>query len=359
VGGLGIDGLGGQDGRVRTSAVAHLGGMWAWDPVEITSDLGALNDGGRWAVVLPYTGKPVLVRFAHWSVTSPLESHGPWSGVEAASWTSSLSEDDYMAGVRRIQDYIAQGEVYQANLCRVLTAEVRANDDVVALHRMLIEGNPAPYASMISVPEVDLHVVCASPELFLRREGDVLSSGPIKGTAASPSLLLDKDLSENVMIVDLVRNDLSRVAKTGTVRVPDLLRIEEHPGLVHLVSDVECRLASRTAWSSIVEATFPPGSVTGAPKSSALRIIDECETAPREVYCGGVGWIDADRNAAEIAVAIRTFWVRDGQIRFGTGAGITWGSDPYGEWQETELKARRLCGLASQAVPASRTTSIR
>jgi para-aminobenzoate synthetase component 1 len=351
--------LEGQYGRVQRSAVAHLGGMWAWEPVEITTDLRALAAGGRWAVVLPYSGAPVLVRFAHWSVTSPPENVGPWGGVKLERWCSSLSEDQYIAGVRRIQDYISQGEVYQANLCRVLTADVSESDDVVALHLTLMEGNPAPYASMISVPEVDLHVVCASPELFLRREGDVLSSGPIKGTAASPSLLLDKDLSENVMIVDLVRNDLSRVAKTGTVRVPDLLRIEEHPGLVHLVSDVQCRLVSGTSWQSIVEATFPPGSVTGAPKSSALRVIDECETAEREVYCGAVGWIDADRDAAELAVAIRTFWVRDGRIRFGTGAGITWGSDPYGEWQETELKARRLCALAAQAVPASRTTSIR
>ena len=154
------------------------------------------------------------------------------------------------------------------------------------------------------------------------------------------------------MIVDLVRNDLSRVARTGSVRVPDLLRIEEHPGLVHLVSDVQCGLAEGTQWSEIVDATFPPGSVTGAPKSSALRIINECETSPRDVYCGAVGWIDADRQAAELAVAIRTFWIRDDVLRFGTGAGITWGSEPHGEWQETELKARRLCDIASRSVPA-------
>ena len=157
------------------------------------------------------------------------------------------------------------------------------------------------------------------------------------------------------MIVDLVRNDLSRVAHTGSVRVPDLLRIEEHPGLVHLVSDVQCRLSEGTRWSDIVDATFPPGSVTGAPKSSALRIIDECEGAPRDVYCGAVGWIDADRQAAELAVAIRTFWIRDDVLRFGTGAGITWGSDPHGEWQETELKARNLCDIASRPVPAHRS----
>jgi para-aminobenzoate synthetase component I len=337
---------------MRTSALAHLGGLWASDPVEITADLARLDEGGRWAVVVPYDRDPLLVRFAQWSVTPPFESTGSWSGVQPDGWRSSLDEDAYIAGVRRIHEHIAAGEVYQANLCRVLTAELAADDDILALHHSLMSGNPAPYQSMLSIPEVDLHIACASPELFLRREGDVLSSGPIKGTAPTPNLLLDKDFAENVMIVDLVRNDLSRVARTGTVRVPDLLRIEEHPGLVHLVSEVQCHLAANTTWTSIIEATAPPGSVTGAPKSSALRIIDECEAAPRDVYCGGVGWIDADRNAAEIAVAIRTFWIRDNRLHFGTGAGITWGSDPYGEWQETELKARRLCQVAAQPVQA-------
>lgn len=344
---------------MRTSAVAHLGGLWAWDPVEITADLTRLEFGGRWAVVLPYDQDPVLVRFAQWSVTPPFAQIGPWAGVAPASWQTSLDEQDYIAGVRRIQEHIAAGEVYQANLCRVLSAELEADDDILALHHSLMSGNPAPYQSMVSIPEADLHIACASPELFLRREGDLLSSGPIKGTAPSPNLLLEKDFAENVMIVDLVRNDLSKVARTGSVRVPELLRIEEHPGLVHLVSDVQCRLASGARWDSIVEATSPPGSVTGAPKSSALRIIEECEAGPRDVYCGGVGWIDADRNAAELAVAIRTFWIRGNQLHFGTGAGITWGSDPYGEWQETELKARRLCQVASQPVAATVTSFAR
>lgn len=344
---------------MRETAVACVGGMWAHHPVEITSDLTALERGGRWAVVLPYDGEPVLVRFENWSVNPPAERVGPWSGVSLESWRTSLDEIEYINGVRAIQRYIASGDVYQANLTRVLSAEVNPEDDIVALHLALAEGNPAPYRSVISVPEVNLHVACASPELFLRREKDVLLSGPIKGTAPSPPLLLEKDLAENVMIVDLVRNDLSRVAMTGTVRVPDLLRVEEHPGLVHLVSDVECRLKPHVTWADIVEATFPPGSVTGAPKYSALSIIEECETASRDVYCGAVGWVDADRGAAELAVAIRTFWIRGTTLRFGTGAGITWGSDPYGEWQETELKARRLCQIAAQPQPARSAVAAR
>ena len=343
---------------MRSSAVAQVGGMWAWEPDVITSDLDELRSGGRWAVVVPYAGDPVLVHFTQWSVNPPSEPIGPWSGAAVDRWQSSLDEEGYIRGVRRIQEHIGRGEVYQANLCRVLSTPVAAGEDIVALHLALSHGNPAPYQSVISVPEVDVHVACASPELFLRRDGDMLSSGPIKGTAPSPALLLEKDLAENVMIVDLVRNDLSRVAQTGSVRVPDLLRVEEHPGLVHLVSDVECRLRRGVGWQDIFDATFPPGSVTGAPKHSALRIIDAIETAPRDVYCGAVGWIDADRNAAELAVAIRTFWIRGNTLSFGTGAGITWGSDPYGEWQETELKARRLCQIAAApaAVRASSAT---
>lgn len=344
---------------MRTSAVAHLGGLWAWEPEEIATDLAALEGGGRWAVVLPYDRAPILVRFAQWSVSAPSAEVGPWSGVPLDAWRSSLDEDSYIHGVRRIQGHISAGDVYQANLCRVLSAEVQPGDDIIALHLGLMSGNPAPYQSMVSIPEIDLHVACASPELFLRREGDVLRSGPIKGTAPTPNLLLEKDLAENVMIVDLVRNDLSRVARTGTVRVPDLLRIEEHPGLVHLVSDVQCRLTPGSSWVSIVGATFPPGSVTGAPKSTALGIIESCEVGGRDVYCGAVGWIDADRGAAELAVAIRTFWIRGNTVRFGTGAGITWGSDPYGEWQETELKARRLCQIAAQPVEAHSTSFAR
>lgn len=344
---------------MRESAIAHLGGLWAWDPVEITSDLSVLDAGGRWAVVLPYDSKPVLVRFDQWSVSPPFEHVGPWTGVREEDWTSSLDAEAYIAGVRQVQENIAAGEVYQANLCRVLTSEIAPDEDILALHLGLLSGNPAPYQSLISIPEVDLHVACASPELFLRRDADLLRSGPIKGTAPNPALLLDKDFAENVMIVDLVRNDLSRIARTGTVRVPELLRVEEHPGLVHLVSDVQCRLRPEVSWDSIVEATFPPGSVTGAPKSSALRVIQEYEAGPRDVYCGAVGWIDADRRTAELAVAIRTFWIRRNRLHFGTGAGITWGSDPYGEWQETELKARRLCQVAAQPVAATAISFVR
>lgn len=156
------------------------------------------------------------------------------------------------------------------------------------------------------------------------------------------------------MIVDLVRNDLSQVAQVGSVEVSGLLETEQHPGLVHLVSYVSARLASGTTWRDIADATFPPGSISGAPKSSALRIISELESAPRDVYCGAVGWVDADEGTACLGVAIRTFWIAGGLLHFGTGAGITWASDADAEWRETELKAAHLCSVASRVWQADR-----
>lgn len=187
----------------------------------------------------------------------------------------------------------------------------------------------------------------ASLELFLRRDGRRVASAPIKGTGWTVADLSAKDVAENVMIVDLVRNDLSRVCETGSIAVRDLPAVEKHPGLVHLVSTVTGHLASGVGWPELLAATFPPGSVTGAPKSSALETISDLEPAPRGPYCGAVGWVDADTGQAELAVGIRTFWASQDELRFGTGAGITWGSDPDREWHETELKAERLIGLAS------------
>ena len=196
-----------------------------------------------------------------------------------------------------------------------------------------------------------LEVVTASPELFLRRAGDVVESSPIKGTGRTAADLLPKDEAENVMIVDLVRNDLGRVCATGSIEVASLLEVEEHPGLVHLVSTVRGRLRSDAGWAQLLDATFPPGSVTGAPKSSALQILRELEQSPRGPYCGAIGWVDATHRTAELAVGIRTFWKSEGQLHFGTGAGITWGSDAAREWDETELKAAHLVALASKGSP--------
>jgi anthranilate/para-aminobenzoate synthase component I len=129
--------------------------------------------------------------------------------------------------------------------------------------------------------------------------------------------------------------------------VPDLCTVEAHPGLVHLVSTVTGRLRPGAAWADVLAAAFPPGSVTGAPKLAALDVIAELEPVPRGPYCGAIGWVDADRRQGDLNVAIRTFWLAGGELHLGTGGGITWDSTPAGEWEETELKARRLLAVAA------------
>jgi para-aminobenzoate synthetase component 1 len=329
-----------------TEPFAWFGGRLATGLADVTTDVAALDGSGWWAVVVGFEGDVVCAKFADVR-EAPLPA-APWPGVPLGSWSSSMSRDDYLAGVERIREGIAAGDYYQVNLCRVLSAPLPRGADLAGLARLLAAGNPAPYAGTVSLPAHDLALATASPELFLRRRGDVVESGPIKGTATTPEGLLPKDYAENVMIVDLVRNDLGVVAATGSVEVPALCAVERHPGLVHLVSTVRATLRPGAGWAELLAAAFPPGSVTGAPKSSALAAIAALEPVGRGPYCGAVGWVDADRRQAELAVGIRTFWARAGRLGFGTGAGITWGSDPAGEWDETELKARRLLAVAAE-----------
>ena len=307
---------------------------------DLTGDARVLDTSGRWIVVQTFEGRLVCARFATAEphVVAPT---APWAPI-TGPWTSSLDEDGYVGAVETVRARIASGDVYQANVCRMLAAALPSPPDLYALAGALARGNPAPYAATVNLPSAGLYVASASPELFLQRDGDVVVSGPIKGTAKTRDGLTGKDEAENVMIVDLVRNDLGRVAVTGSVEVPDLLAVEEHPGLVHLVSRVRARLRPGATWADLLDAAAPPGSVTGAPKSSALRLIRELEPVPRGVYCGAVGWVDADNTRGVLAVAIRTFEWSDGRLLLGTGAGITWASDAHREWEETELKVSRL-----------------
>jgi para-aminobenzoate synthetase component 1 len=339
--------------------LARFGDLVATGLTDVTSDAAALDSSGFWAVCADYEGGPVCARFSDVRrEPAPAPVPGAWRGPGVGDWTSSLGRVAYTAGVRRIREHIAAGEVYQANLCRVLSAPVDPDADVDALTALLARGNPAPFAGTIRLPGHRVEIATASPELFLRRDGRVVESGPIKGTGRTEADLLEKDYAENVMIVDLVRNDIGQVCATGSVTVPDLCVVEKHPGLVHLVSMVRGELRDGAGWPELLAAAFPPGSVTGAPKSSALRIIEALETAPRGPYTGGIGWVDADRGTGELAVGIRTFWIdrAAGELRFGTGAGITWGSDPEAEWRETELKAARLLAVASGTYEASGRT---
>ncbi|HEV6953420.1 MAG TPA: chorismate-binding protein [Promicromonospora sp.] len=343
-------------GRIATDAV---------ECVDVRAEPGRLATG-TWFVVADFEGRARAWRFDRVAdaVTPDPEGGDRWRGPAPADWTTSMDQAAYEAAVRRVRHHVRAGDVYQANVCRVLSAPLPATTqepDARALAARLAAGNPAPHAAAVHVPASSgldpVWVVSASPELYLavRRgpDGTVVGSGPIKGTARTPDGLTEKDRAENVMITDLVRNDLQTVCRPGTVAVTSLLAVEEHPGLVHLVSRVQGTVRDDTArsgvlWRELLDGTFPPGSVSGAPKSSALRIIRELEPVPRGPYCGAVGWVDD--GEASLAVGIRTFWWADHVLRFGTGAGITWGSDPTAEWRETELKAERLVGLASTAV---------
>jgi para-aminobenzoate synthetase component 1 len=203
-------------------------------------------------------------------------------------------------------------------------------------------NNPAPFSSYLRLP--GLEIASASPELFFQRNGDEVKCSPIKGTAKSADFG-EKDSAENVMIVDLIRNDFGQICQVGSVEVPRLLGVEEHPGLFHLVSDVVGQLKENTSWQEIISSLTPAGSISGAPKFSAINLISQVEKVSRGPYCGVIGWSQGDQ--AVMSVGIRLFWsIQDGKLNFGTGAGITWQSDASSEWQETELKANRLISIA-------------
>jgi para-aminobenzoate synthetase component 1 len=271
-----------------------------------------------------------------------------------AHWRSSLSRDDYADRVREILELLAAGECYQVNLTRRLTCDHAL--DPVGLYRALVDGHPAPHAALVrlAVAGEPVGVVSASPELFLRRRGLEIETRPIKGTAVSAARLRRsaKDHAENVMIVDLARNDLGRVCTPGTISVPALCAVEAHPGLHHLVSTVRGRLRDDIGLGALVRATFPPASVTGAPKPRVLQAIEDLEPVRRGVYCGALGWIDTAYDTAELAVAIRTFTISgtgaSGCTHLGVGGGIVADSQPAAEWAETELKAARLLAVAGR-----------
>ncbi|NCV16380.1 MAG: anthranilate synthase component I family protein, partial [Actinobacteria bacterium] len=309
----------------------------------VSSDLESLRRPGFWVVLGSFEGKWRLARFAKVEQQDFPKVELSWSPISDDAWQSTFDKSTYCSYVERIREKISAGEVYQVNACRILSADNKSNPSLLPLAEKIVDENPAKFAAYLNFG--DIQVASASPERFISLQDGVAISSPIKGTSATDEFL-EKDRAENLMIVDLIRNDLSKVAKTGSVTTPRLLATEAHPGLFHLVSDVRAELSDGKDLVDLLLAMSPPGSVSGAPKSSALKIIEENET-PRGPYCGVLGF--SDGNRAELAVGIRIFWQEEDQIlHFGTGAGITWGSDSELEWDETELKARKLIGLTRQ-----------
>jgi len=321
-----------------SEAMFWMRGRLATGLVEISHDPKALDDGGFWAVSTTFEGAFTAARFES-VIAADFPTHA-WEKLEG-QWLSSRSKSRYIEYVESIQTLIAQGWVYQVNACRELSTPFDESRNLRGLFSSILIDNPAPWASYFEAPGIN--IASASPELFLKRTGNRVRTSPIKGTQLpGQSHFGAKDIAENVMIVDLMRNDFGAICEGGTVTVPRLLASEPHPGLVHLVSDIEGDLRAGISWSEIFSTLQPAGSISGAPKSSAISVITENENA-RGPYCGALGWVEGD--ACELSVAIRIFF-KDSALRFGTGAGITWGSIPSDEWEETELKARRLISIA-------------
>lgn len=255
----------------------------------------------------------------------------------------------HAAAVERAREHIAAGEVYQVNLARAWRGPFEG--DALALWMAMREASPVPLG--LYVDGGDHQVLARTMERFLEWHPDAEGRGPIetrpiKGTIArggdddgeAAALRADpKEHAEHAMIVDLVRNDLGRVAETGSVSVGEPFAVEPYAKLSHLVSTVQAITRPGTDLADVLRATFPPGSVTGAPKSSALRIIEALEPVPRGAYCGAVGYVDG-AGGLSLAVAIRTAFVGGGEVRYYAGGGLVWDSDPQREVAETELKAR-------------------
>jgi para-aminobenzoate synthetase component 1 len=292
----------------------------------------------------------------------------PWPrGTAAPAYPSDAAADiglrstfthrGYLDAVARVREYIVAGDIFQANLSQRFQAPLR--EPPFELYRRLRRRNPAPFAAYLGFDDVT--VLSASPERFLRLEpGGQVETRPIKGTrprglgpmhdAALGRALAEseKDRAENVMIVDLLRNDLSRVCRPGTVRVPELFALEQHPTVHHLVSTVLGDLAPGADAVDLVRAAFPGGSITGAPKVRAMEIIAELEPTRRGVYCGSIGYLSAT-GAMDTSIVIRTFVLRDGELYFQAGGGIVADSDPELEYRETLDKAAGLISTLKSA----------
>jgi para-aminobenzoate synthetase component 1 len=286
-----------------------------------------------------------------------LQPHTPTRTMERLAVRSNFTHDEYIVALRRVKEYIAAGDIYQANLTQRLSAPLATTP--WDLYRRLTETNPAPFSAFFETP--DCAVVSCSPERFLQVRGREVETRPIKGTrprGATPEedarlaaelVASEKDRAENVMIVDLERNDLGRVCEYGSVHVPELFGLESYATVHHLVSTVRGRLREGTTALDCLRASFPGGSITGAPKVRSMEIIEELEPTRRGIYTGAIGYLCFSGDM-DVNIVIRTVVVKGGTAYFQVGGGIVADSDPEAEYEETLDKARALArGLAAEA----------
>jgi len=355
----------------------------AWAPEEVAPALAALEEGlgagfyaaGCFAYELGYVLEPRLADLLPADRRAPLLSVGLFNAPRAMGGrevdaflrtrtsgghrlkdlSPGLSQADYLRRIETVLEYIRAGDVYQINFTFPLDFQLLG--DAVSLYRALRARQPVAHGGMVRLSGRD--VLSLSPELFVEIAGGRLTARPMKGTAprgADPAedeglsqwLREDpKSRAENLMIVDLLRNDLSRVAETGSVEVPDLFRIETFPSLHTMTSTVTARLRRGTGLSDILRGLYPCGSVTGAPKIRAMEIIRDLEDGPRGVYTGSTGYITPEGDLS-LNVAIRTLTIdaETGRGVMGIGSGIVADSEPHAEYEECLLKARFLSGEA-------------
>ena len=268
-----------------------------------------------------------------------------------------FAKDDYLAAVARAKEYIMAGDVMQVQIGQMIEKPFR--DSPVTLYRALRSINPSPYMYFYNLG--DFHIVGASPEILVRQErqpdGDRITIRPLAGTrrrgatpaqddALAKELLADpKEIAEHVMLIDLARNDIGRIAEIGTVRVTDQLAIEKYSHVMHIVSNVEGKLEPGMGPIDVLRATFPAGTLSGAPKIRAMEIIDELEPTKRGIYGGACGYISFVGDL-DLAIAIRTAVVKDGTLYVEAAAGVVADSIPENEWVETENKARAVLRAA-------------
>jgi para-aminobenzoate synthetase component 1 len=344
----------GRSGSARSSGT--LGdGLVSFVPAERTN---VVVGGGPPAA--PAAGGHRRLSDGEAAPSYPLDGVVPQAA--AVGLRSSFTHRGYLDAVTRVRDYIVAGDIFQANLSQRMEAPL--HEPPWSLYRRLRRINPAPFAAYLDFG--DVVVASASPERFLGLpDGRTVEARPIKGTrprgvgpehdAALGMDLVEsaKDRAENLMIVDLLRNDLSRVCRPGTVHVPELFALERYPTVHHLVSTVVGELAPGADAASLLAATFPGGSITGAPKIRAMEIIAELEPSRRGVYCGSIGYLSAT-GALDTSIVIRTFLTLSGpdgapRVYFSAGGGIVADSDPEDEYRETLHKARALIAALAES----------
>jgi para-aminobenzoate synthetase component 1 len=262
---------------------------------------------------------------------------------------SNFTRDEYLQAVENAIEYIANGDIFQVNLSQRFSVDLAV--DPYELYLRLRSISPAPFACYLNFGEVT--VASASPERFLHLDGNTVETRPMKGTrprGQSPAeddvlgvelLKSEKDRAENIMIVDLERNDLGKVCEYGSVQVSDLCKLEKYATVFQLTSSVTGKLREDKDRIDLLKAAFPGGSITGAPKVRAMEIIDELEPTRRGIYTGSVGYLGFD-GCMDLNIVIRTFVIKGGKVYFQVGGGIVSDSDPEAEYQETLDKARAL-----------------